>query len=112
MTIHKDLADSELHEPKHITLATGWASDIAKVILAKGDGSSELRLLKPRELDPAQIQSRMGIWDYNDLATATTPIQLTPVNTFVKMTNDDLGPATIKTYKLQEVADLWLAARD
>ena len=44
MAIHRDLPNSELHEPKHIQAATA-PGDAGKVIVAKGDGTSELRKL-------------------------------------------------------------------
>jgi len=54
-----------------------------------------------------QEQSRMGFWDYNDAATAVTPIVLTPNDTFVKITNDELGPGTEKTYAIPGFDDVW-----
>lgn len=107
MGLHKDVGEDNMHEPKGTTTLTGGASDLGKVIVSKGDGSTEARLLKTSELDPTETTTRMGLWDYNDLATQTTPIVLTPVATFVKITNDEAGPGTNKTYKLLEVTDLW-----
>lgn len=107
MGLHKDVAEDNMHEPKGTTTLTAGAADIGKVIVSKGDGSTETRKLKTSELDPTEVTTRMGLWDYNDLATATTPIILTPVSTFVKLTNDEAGSFTNKTYKLPEVTDLW-----
>ena len=112
MGLHRDVAEDNMHEPKGTTTLTGGASDIGKVIVSKGDGSTETRLLKNTDLDPAQVQSRMGIWDYNDLATATTPITLAPAATYVKLTNDEAGPGTNKLFKLPEVADVWNSTTD
>jgi hypothetical protein len=50
---------------------------------------------------------RMGLMDYNDLATATTPISVTGGAGFVDLTNDGLGPFTNKTYKVAGVGELW-----
>lgn len=49
----------------------------------------------------------MGWWDYNDLATSTTPISVPSTETFVNLTNDGLGPFTNKAYKLSSVTDIW-----
>ncbi len=110
MGLHKDVAEDNMHEPKGTTTLTGGASDIGKVLVSKGDGTTETRLLKNGDLDPTESHTRMGLWDYNDTATATTPILLTPTATFVKLTNDELGTNTNKTYKLDEVTDLWNAS--
>lgn len=50
---------------------------------------------------------RMGLMDYNDLATATTPISVTGGAGFVDLTNDGLGLFTNKTYKVSGVGELW-----
>lgn len=42
---HVDLPDTMLHEPKHIQTATN-PGDAGKVIVSKGDGTSELRFLQ------------------------------------------------------------------
>lgn len=52
-------------------------------------------------------QARMGIMDYNDLATATTPISVPGTSTFVDITNDGAGDNTNKAYKAAGVTDLW-----
>jgi hypothetical protein len=52
-------------------------------------------------------QCRMGLLDYNDLATATTPIVIPNTGAFVDMTNDGLGAFTNKTYAASGVTDLW-----
>ena len=50
-----------------------------------------------------------GFFDYNDLATATTPINVTGGAGFVVITNDELGANTTKTYKPASVTDVWKA---
>ena len=112
MGLHRDVAEDNMHEPKGTTTLTGGASDIGKVIVSKGDGTTETRKLGNLELDAAQVQTRMGMWDYNDVATTTTPVVLTPTSTFVKLTNDEQGPGTNKAYLLVGVADLWNASTD
>lgn len=56
MADHKDLVDAELHEPKHIQAATGGDSDKNKVIVSKGDGTSELRKLNKDDVSDVQQQ--------------------------------------------------------
>ncbi|MDB4352021.1 hypothetical protein OAA60_01145 [Porticoccaceae bacterium] len=53
-----------------------------------------------------------GIYDYQDLATATTPISLTTAGTWYTLTNDGLGPNTNTTYALSSVADVWDSSID
>jgi hypothetical protein len=55
---------------------------------------------------------RMGVIDYNDLATATTPISVTGGAGFVDLTNDGLGSSTNKTYKVTGVGELWGTGTD
>lgn len=50
---------------------------------------------------------RMGMQDYNDLATATTPIAVPGTSTFIDITNDGIGPATNKIFKVTGVGELW-----
>ncbi len=50
---------------------------------------------------------RMGMLDYNDLATATTPISVPGTSTFIDVTNDGAGPATNKLFKIADVGELW-----
>lgn len=54
----------------------------------------------------------VGWWDYNDLATATTPIALTLADTWYNITNDGLGAFTKDAYALTGVADVWNIATD
>lgn len=106
---HSQLADSQLHEPKHIQTATGGATDVGKVIVAKGDGTSELRKLGQSDLDFTSV--RAGFWDYNDAGTAGTPINVL-ASTPAVLTNDEAGANTNKTYKLADVTDVWDALTD
>ncbi len=125
MTLHNALTGVELHEPKNMSTATGGASDVGKTVVSKGDGTSEVRKILLNELDSgaaadrqigvsdgagtvtAQDSVRMGWSNYNDVATATTPIVLTPTSTFVNMTNDGAGAQTVTTFELPEVTALW-----
>lgn len=51
-----------------------------------------------------------GVYDYNDLATATTPISVPNTYTYVDLTNDENGTYTNKTYALTTVTDVWDSA--
>jgi hypothetical protein len=53
------------------------------------------------------VKEAFGIYDYNDLNTATTPIPLTLPNTQYELTNDGLGAFTNKTYLLTGVPEIW-----
>ena len=50
---------------------------------------------------------RIGFLDYNDAATATTPISVTGGGGFVDLTNDGAGPFTNKIYAPVGVSDVW-----
>ena len=50
---------------------------------------------------------KYGFVDYNDLATATTPITITGGGGFVYLTNDELGAFTNKSYPPGGVTDVW-----
>lgn len=52
-------------------------------------------------------QARIGIMDYNDSATAGTPIAIPGTSTFTDIPNDGLGAFTNKTYKVSGVSELW-----
>lgn len=50
-----------------------------------------------------------GFFDYNDLATATTPIAVTQATSPVKLTNDELGAFTNKDFVPIDTTDVWKA---
>jgi hypothetical protein len=130
MTVHNALTGTELHEPKNMSAATAGAADIGKTVVSKGDGTSEVRKIKLNELDSGaatnrqigvsdgagavtpQNSCRMGWSNYNDLATVSTPIVLTPVDTFIDLTNDGAGAQTVTTFELPEVTALWNTTTD
>lgn len=60
----------------------------------------------PASIDPAEVYSG-GFFDYNDTATASTPIAVPGTNTYVYLTNDGLGAFTNKTYKPGDITDIW-----
>lgn len=49
----------------------------------------------------------VGVYDYNDTATQTTPISISSPNTFFNLTNNALGAFTNTTYKLPGVDNVW-----
>jgi hypothetical protein len=71
-------------------------------IYADGVGGYTVEPIRPR---PGQVSQ--GIYDYNDLATATTPIPLTVPGTQYVMTNDALGPYTLLDYALPGLTTVW-----
>jgi hypothetical protein len=91
MAEHNSLTGSSLHEPKGADTATNRDVYVA-------DGAASGSFMQPM---------RIGFWDYNDTATTATPITLTPTATAVKLTNNGLGSKTNKTYKLDDVAEVW-----
>lgn len=96
---HSGLTDPFIHEPKGVAAAT--AGD---VYVADGAASGTMK-------DTSEVV-RMGIYDYADLATATTPITLSPLNTYVELTNDGLGAGTNLSYVLSDVANVWDTTTD
>ena len=118
-TEHVDIPDGERHEPKGINSATA-----EQVYVADGANSGTWKVPEPKDIIGASsgeiyvangsnsgdmkstlLVPRMGIWDYNDVATATTPIALS--GTKVAMTNDGSGAYTNTTYQLTDVGAIW-----
>jgi hypothetical protein len=67
MPEHKDITDPQIHEPKGVASAAA-----GQIYVADGAGSgswTNQQVIADRAVH--------GWWDYNDLATATTPIPLT-----------------------------------
>lgn len=94
---HVDIPEAQLHEAKgaststtgQILTSTGGAAAFAAPSLVSGSLSQ-------------------GVYDYNDLTTATTPIPLTLAATRYKLTNDAAGPFTNTTYSLPGLDDVWV----
>lgn len=84
MTIHRDLPEAHLHEPKNMSTATAGAADIGKVIVAKGDGSTEVRLLKTSEIDQSTNQ-----YGEHDITGNSTVIAMTAAVDSTLATNTD-----------------------
>jgi len=91
---HKNIADPNIHEPKGVASA---AANQVYVADGLGSGSWTTRV--------ANVEQ--GIYDYNDLATATTPIALTVAGTQYELTNDGAGANTNLLYPLSGMPDIW-----
>jgi hypothetical protein len=98
MTVqHKDIPNDGLHEPKGVSTASS-----GQVYLANGAGSGTWA-------NSPTTGTLIGILDYNDLATATTPIVVTGGAGYVDLPNDGLGAFTNKLYPPAGVTDVWTA---
>ncbi|AAM28404.1 hypothetical protein [Vibrio phage VpV262] len=74
MTDHVNLLDSELHEPKGMQVLTGGASDVGKVVVSKGDGTTETRKLDITEIEGAESILLSGAYFDDNMATATVDV--------------------------------------
>lgn len=99
---HKNITDPYLHEPKGAATASS-----GEVYVSDGAGSG---VWTPQVSTSGLV--RQGIWDYNDLATASTPIALSVINTDYEMTNDGAGPFTNLAYTLPGMPNIWDVATD
>lgn len=80
---------------------TGWiAYDQDTATYVKWTGSAWINAL------PASGGS-FGWHDYQDTATAGTPIALTAANTWYDLTNDGLGPLTDNTFAIAGHGEIW-----
>lgn len=92
---HKDITDPNIHETK------GAAAAVAgQLLTATGSGTATFQT-------PAFSLVKVGWYDYNDLATQTTPIALSVAGTKYDLTNDKLGPNTNIGFGLSGVTDIW-----
>ena len=99
MTDHKFLPDEELHEP--LGVATAVAGD---VYVADGSASGDWIQMSSANVPGTVTQ---GWWNYEDSATAVTPIDLTPASTYIELTNDGLGTNTDISMGLAGLTDIW-----
>lgn len=53
------------------------------------------------------LKKRFGYFDYNDLATQTTPLTVTGGAGWVDIPNDTLGPNTSRSERPTTVTDVW-----
>jgi hypothetical protein len=61
MGLHKDVAENNMHEPKNMSTLTGGATDVGKIAVSKGDGTTEARKLKMSELSDGAVYGEMEI---------------------------------------------------
>lgn len=115
-TEHKNIIEANLHEPKGISAAaTGQAyiadgagsGNFSTIVTPAGAAAGHAYISDGAGGGSFKKIARMGYWNYNDLATTTTPIVMTSAGVFFKLTNDEAGAQTQKTFKLPEVADVW-----
>lgn len=74
MAYHALLGDSELHEPKGMQPLTGGAADVGKVLVSKGDGTSEARKLTAGEIDGLDTVLLSGVYEDPNMATQTVDV--------------------------------------
>lgn len=118
MPEHVDIVDAERHPPKGASTAVAGTQPVSD-----GAGDVSWTVPEPKDADTAALYdvyvsdgagsgtwkkpTRMGWVNYEDTATASSPIVLTPVSTFVKLTNNKLGPITNTAFKLAGTTDIW-----
>jgi hypothetical protein len=95
---HINIPEAQLHEAK------GASTSTTGQVLTSTGGAAAFTT-------PAPTISQ-GIYDYNDLATASSPIALTVANTQYELTNDGLGPFTNLNYTLADLANVWNVSTD
>lgn len=96
---HEDIPEAKLHEAK------GASTSTAGQVLTSTGGAAAFATPVPSAGTTSQ-----GVYDYNDLTTATTPIALTLAGTRYKLTNDMAGAFTNTTYSLPGLDDIWVAS--
>lgn len=97
---HKNIPEAQLHEPK------GASTSTTGQILTSTGGASTWAAPDFTGL------TQQGVYDYNDLATATTPVALTSALTQYELPNDGAGAFTNLTYALPGLANIWDTATD
>ena len=95
---HRDIPEAQLHEAK------GASTSTTGQILTSTGGAATFQT-------PVSSISQ-GIYDYNDLATASTPIALTVADTQYELTNDGLGPFSNLNFTLDNLDNVWDVATD
>lgn len=93
---HKDIPDAQLHEVK------GALASTAGEVLTSTGGAATFQTLTPAAGTVSQ-----GVYDYNDLATTSSPIPLTVADTWYDLTNDGLGAFTSTTHALPGLDNIW-----
>lgn len=83
MAFHKDVGENNMHEPKNMSTATAGAGDVGKVVVSKGDGTTEVRKLVPIEVGVLEHYGQLTISDN------ATPLALTAAADSTLATNTD-----------------------
>lgn len=84
MGLHKDVGETNMHEPKNMTTLTAGAADVGKVPISKGDGTTEARKLKHSELDTSTLH-----YGQLNVTNNTSTIALTAATDSTLATNSD-----------------------
>lgn len=71
MATHNTLTGTEVHVPKGMDALTGGASDVGKVVVSKGDGTTEARKLIPAEIGMPEHYGQLTVSN-NAVVTAVT----------------------------------------
>lgn len=77
-----------------------------KFPIPNGSPSGGEQPMQSSPIGPADLWD-FGVFDYNDLATATTPINIIGGAGYVALTNDEAGPNTYKNLPDVGVTDVW-----
>lgn len=95
MAEHNTLTDPELHEPKGVSAAAE-----GQVYVADGAGSGTWQAQN-------STGTHVGFADYNDLATATTPLSIVGGASAIYIPNDASGPQTTEVYLPAGITSVW-----
>ncbi len=95
MVEHVSITDPNIHETKGASTATS-----GQILTANGSGQALF-------VTPSFTSVDMGWYDYNDTATAGSPIALTVAGTYYDLTNNGLGVNTQVGYGLTDVTNIW-----
>jgi hypothetical protein len=125
---HSEVADPNIHESKGVA-----AAGVGEVAFTDGAGSAAHRVIVISDVSDLDLSGAdagdvftadgagsgamlppvppvgsvvQGVYNYDDLATATTPIDLTLVDTNYVLTNDAAGAQTLK-YPLVGLPEMW-----
>ena len=93
---HSDIPNAELHELK-------GASTAASGQVPTSDGAGGIVWKAP----PLAGSAMQGVYDYNDVTTASTPISLAVAGTQYELTNDGAGAFTNVAYPIPGLANMW-----
>lgn len=99
---HEDLPEARLHEPKGISTATA-----GQVYIADGAASGTMTTPTSTTFPTGANTVTQGWWDYNDLATASSPVALTVAGTEYELPNDGAGSFTNLGYALDGLPNIW-----